>query len=109
MIKIKLFSFQFALYLSYHFVQSHATLGDALTSMTLGTQEEAEAGAGHAAQQGVMTVEGIAAPAQDVAAALQNRDRMRMIGFNQVAVGVILTTVATAPLPTGPGQRAGTP
>jgi hypothetical protein len=24
-------------------------------------------------------------------------------------VGVILTTVATAPLPTGPGQRAGTP
>lgn len=77
--------------------------------MTLGTQEEAEAGVGHAAQRGVMTVEGIAAPAQDVAAALRNRDGMWMIDLDQVVVGMILTTVATAPLPTGPGRRAGRP
>lgn len=73
-----------------------------------GTKEEA--GAGHAARRRVMTVEGIAAPAQGAAAALQTRDAMRTIGLDQVTVEAVLTTVATAPLPTtGPGRRAGIP
>ena len=41
--------------------------------MMAGTQGETEAGAGHAAQRDAVTVEDIAAPAQDVVVALQNK------------------------------------
>uniref|UniRef100_A0A0A9CWY8 Uncharacterized protein n=1 Tax=Arundo donax TaxID=35708 RepID=A0A0A9CWY8_ARUDO len=56
--------------------QSHATLAMTRSyeslSVTLGTQVETEAGAGHAVRLDAVIVEVIGAQAQDAAAALQN-------------------------------------
>jgi hypothetical protein len=77
--------------------------------MLTGTQGETEAGAGHAVQWDVVTVEDIAAPAQDAAVALQNKENeMWPTGLDQVVVAAVgLDIVVAVPQPIEEGQDPG--